>query len=163
MSRVFAGLVAGAIAGAAGATALNVVSYADMSVRGRSAGSSPEATVEAMASAAGTEVPGTAEETKNRESGLGNIAGVAVGVGLGAVTGVLRMYHVKIPKYLAPFVSGLAAMAVSDGVMTRLKVTDPRSWDARSVAADALPHLAYGLVQTAALHRLLDPRTPQAR
>lgn len=161
MSRVFAGLVAGAIAGAAGATALNVVSYADMSVRGRSAGG-PEATGEALASAAGTEVPGDAQEKKDREAGLGNIAGIAVGVGIGAITGVLRIYHVKIPKYLAPFVSGLAAMAVSDSVKAGLKVTDPRPWDVKSVAADALPHLAYGLVQTAALHRLLDPRTPQA-
>lgn len=161
MSRVFAGLVAGAIAGAAGATALNVVSYADMSVRGRSAGG-PEATAEAVASAAGTDVPGDGQEAKDRAAGLGNIAGIAVGVGVGAITGVLRIYHVKIPKYLAPFVSGLAAMAISDGVKTGLKVTDPRSWDAKSVAADALPHFAYGLVQSAALHRLLDPRTPQA-
>jgi hypothetical protein len=161
MSRVFAGLVAGAIAGAAGATALNVVTYADMAFRGRSASSRPEAAADAMASTAGAEVPGDAEETKNRKSGLGNIAGIGVGVGLGAITGVLRAFHVKVPKPLAPFVMGLAAMAVSDGVMSRLEVTDPRTWDAKSVAADALPHLAYGFVQTAALHRMLDPRTPQ--
>lgn len=162
MSRLLAGLVAGALAGAAGATGLNAVSYADMALRGRPAGDSPRATVDAAADKADTDVPGEGEQAGNRASGAGQLAGLGVGVGLGAVAGVLRAYHVKIPKALSPFVLGLGAMALSDSVMTALGVTDPRSWDARTVAADAVPHVAYGLVATAALHRMLDPRTPQA-
>ena len=58
---------------------------------------------------------------------------------------------------------GLGAMAISDTTMTALGVAEPRTWTASTVAADVIPHLAYGLVTTAALHRLLDPRTPHAR
>lgn len=162
MSRFLAGAVAGALAGASGATALNAVSYADMALRGRPAGSSPKATVDAAADKSGTDVPGEGEQAKNRSSGAGQLAGLGVGVGVGIVAGVLRAYHVKIPKGLAPFALGLGAMAISDGTMTALGVADPRSWTAKSVAADALPHLAYGTVLSAALHRMLDPRTPHA-
>ncbi len=162
MSRFLAGVVAGALAGASGATALNAVSFADMVLRGRPAGSSPKATVDAAAAKTGTEVPGEGEEAGNRASGAGQLAGLGVGVGVGVVAGVLRAHHVKIPKVLAPFALGLGAMAISDSVMTALGVADPRSWTAKSVTADALPHLAYGLVVPAALHRMLDPRTPHA-
>lgn len=162
MSRLLAGVVAGALAGAAGATALKAVSYADMALRGRPAGNSPKATVDAAADRAPVDVPGEGDEAGNRAEGLGQLAGLGVGVGLGAVSGVLRAFHVKVPKVLAPFALGLGAMALSDTVMTALHVTEPRSWDAATVAADAVPHIAYGLVATAALHRLLDPRTPHA-
>lgn len=168
MSRLFAGIVAGALAGAAGATALNAVSFADTAVRGRPAstspaGTGPKATVDAAAEATGTEVPGEGEQATNRAAGGGELAGLGVGVGIGAVAGVLRAFHVKVPKALSPFALGLGAMALSDGVMSALGVTDPRGWSAKRVTADALPHLAYGLVATAALHRMLDPRTPQVR
>jgi hypothetical protein len=52
----------------------------------------------------------------------------------------------------------LAAMTISDSTMTALKISDPRSWTLATVAADALPHLAYGLTTAVALHRLL-PRS----
>ncbi len=162
MSRLLAGVVAGALAGAAGATALNAVSYTDMVLRGRPAGSSPKATVDAAAEATGTDVPGQGDTAPNRADGAGQLAGLGVGVGLGAVAGILRIYHVKVPKALSPIALGLGAMALSDTVMTALHVTEPRSWDPATVASDALPHLAYGLVATATLHRLLDPRTPHA-
>ncbi len=163
MSRLFAGVVAGALAGAAGATALSAVSYGDVLLRGRPAGSSAKATVDAAADAAGTDVPGDGETAPNRADAAGQLAGLGVGVGLGAVAGVLRIHHVKIPKALSPFALGLGAMALSDTVMTALHATDPRSWTTARLASEALPHLAYGLVATAGLHRLLDPRTPRAR
>ncbi len=162
MSRAFAGIVAGAAAGAAGATGLNIVSYAATALQGTSGESGPEKTADALADAAGTEVPGDAEAKKVRKTAIGNLAGIGVGVGLGAIAGLLRAYHVKIPKALSPILMGASAMAISDGAMVKMGVTDPHTWDAKTVASDALPHLAYGLVQTATLHRLLDPRTPLA-
>lgn len=162
MARALAGIVAGAAAGAAGTTGLTIVSYLVQSVTGAPGDVSAKDTADALADTAGTQVPGDGPAAENRKTALGNLAGIGVGVGLGAVAGLLRSYHVKIPKGLAPFLMGFGAMGISDGVMTKLGVTDPHTWNARSVTADALPHLAYGLVQTATLHRMLDPRTPHA-
>lgn len=86
-------VVAGALAGAAGATALNAVSYTDMVLRGRPAGSGPRATVDAAAEATGTDVPGDGDTAPNRADGAGQLAGLAVGVGLGAAAGILRTPH----------------------------------------------------------------------
>lgn len=163
MSRPLAGLVAGALAGAAGATALNAVTYLDQAVRGRPSADTPGQTVNALADSTGVGVPGDADTKQNRLEGLGPLAGLAVGVGVGALCGLLRAYSIKIPKTVSPFVVGLGAMAISDSTMTALKISDPRSWTPSTVAMDAVPHLAYGMVTTATLHRLLDPRTPQVR
>lgn len=161
MSRLTTGIIYGALAGAAGATALNAATYADQALRGRPGGSTPQATVDALADAAGTDVPGSGEQRDNRSSGLGQLAGYGVGVGMGALGGVLRAYGVKLPRVVASVALGLGAMAVSDSTMTALGVTDPRKWDPATVAMDAGPHLAYGLATVAALHRMIDPHTPQ--
>jgi hypothetical protein len=144
----------GALAGAAGTTALNAATYLDMAVRGRPASSTPEDTVRAIAGRAGVEVPGDERTRKNRLSGLGALAGAATGVGIGAAYGVLRRAGVRLPGPVAALAVGGAAMAASDGSMTALGITDPRQWDATSWLSDALPHLAYGAVTVAALHAL---------
>lgn len=161
MARPIAGVIAGVLAGAAGATALNAVTYLDQALRARPAGDTPSKTVEALADATDTAVPGDAEERENRFAGLGPLAGLAVGMGVGAVAGALRAYSIKIPKVLASAIIGLGAMGISDTTMALLKVSDPKSWTPGSVAADAIPHLTYGAVTVATLHRLLDPTTPQ--
>lgn len=111
---------------------------------------------------AGTEVPGVARTSSNRSEGLGALAGMGVGVGVGVAASLLRTERIKALKPLAAIAVGLGAMLVSDSVMAALGVSDPREWTSKSVAMDALPHLAYGLMTTATLHRLLDPRTPHA-
>ena len=163
MARPFSGAAAGMLAGAAGATALNAVTYLDQAVRARPAGDTPGQTVDALADATGVGVPGNADERQNRLEGLGPLSGLAVGIGVGALAGMLRGYSVKVPKALAATIIGLGAMTISDATMTALKITDPRSWKPGSVAADAIPHLAYGAVTTTALHLMLDPRTPHVR
>ena len=57
-ARIGPGLLCGAAAGAAGTTALNVITYLDIAVRGRSTSTTPERTVEAMARLFGLTVPG---------------------------------------------------------------------------------------------------------
>lgn len=163
MPRPLSGAVAGILAGMAGATALNAVTYADQAIRARPAGDTPGQTVNALADTAGIGVPGGADERQNRLEGLGPLAGLAVGVGVGALSGILRGFSVKVPKLVAATVIGLGAMGISDTTMTALKVSDPRSWTPGSVAADAIPHLAYGVVTVLTLHRLLDPQTPHVR
>ncbi len=55
----------GAAAGAAGTTALNAVTYLDMTVRGRGASSTPERTVEKLAEKAHVPIPGDAVTRSN--------------------------------------------------------------------------------------------------
>nr|MDQ3307779.1 hypothetical protein [Actinomycetota bacterium] len=63
---MFKRLLLGAAAGAAGTTALNAVTYADMVWRARPASSTPEDTVERLSDAVGVEVPGDGDDRANR-------------------------------------------------------------------------------------------------
>ena len=151
MTSFWSAVVRGAAAGAAGTTALNAVTYADMAVRGRPASSTPEQTVEKLAQAAHTDVPGEGETRSNRLSGLGPLTGIATGVGVGALAGLLAR-GTRLPTPALAGVVGAAAMLGSNGPMTALGITDPRTWSASSWVSDVVPHLAYGVV-TAAVAR----------
>lgn len=154
MVSFWSAVVRGAVAGAAGTTALNAVTYLDMAVRGRPSSSTPEQTVEKLAAAVGTQVPGDDETRSNRLSGLGPLTGIATGVGVGAIAGLLaRGTGLSTPALGA--VTGAAAMVGSNGPMTALGITDPRTWSASSWVSDVVPHLAYGLVTAAAARRLV--------
>jgi hypothetical protein len=50
-------------------------------------------------------------------------------------------------------IATLGAMALTDGTMSFLGVTDPRSWSMTDWASDLVPHLAYGFVTAVALER----------
>ncbi|MDQ2738823.1 MAG: hypothetical protein M3Y35_09475 [Actinomycetota bacterium] len=50
---------------------------------GRGTSSTPEDTVEAIATKTGTHVPGDEESRKNRDSGLGALLGILAGLGWG--------------------------------------------------------------------------------
>lgn len=84
------GLVIGAVAGAAGSTALNAVAYMDMTARARPASSTPEDTVEKLASVAHVPIPGDEHARRNRVAGLGPLTGLAAGIGVGALLGLAR-------------------------------------------------------------------------
>ncbi|GAB3935634.1 hypothetical protein GCM10027614_10680 [Micromonospora vulcania] len=60
----------GAIAGAVGSTALNVVSYLDMALRARPASGTPEETVDKLAGIAHVDL-GSGGRAANRRSALG--------------------------------------------------------------------------------------------
>ena len=151
------------LAGAAGATALNAFTYAQQAAKGTASSATPDQAALAVTRAVGAEVPGDPDTRQNRLEGLGPLAGLGVGLGVGALGGALRALGVKVPIGLAPVAVGLGAMAVSDGVMTAVGITDPRTWTPSSVAQDALPHLVYGAVTVLALHRMVDPDTLQVR
>jgi hypothetical protein len=148
------GLLAGAAAGAAGTTALNAVTYLDMTIRGRGTSSTPEQTVEAVESRLPVSVPGQGEARDNRVSGLGSLSGIATGVAVGALFGVLRRAGVRLPAPVGALVVGLTAMASADLSMARLRVSDPRTWSATDWLSDLVPHLAYGAVTYATLEAI---------
>jgi hypothetical protein len=148
------GLLRGALAGAAGTTALNAVAYLDMAWRGRPPSSIPQQSVEALAERAGREIPGSGEERENRLEGLGALAGIATGIAVGAAAGELRAVVLGLGPVLGPVLLGGAAMAATDVSLTRLGLADPREWDATAWLSDAGPHLAFGVVSYAALRAM---------
>jgi hypothetical protein len=147
-------LLSGAAAGAAGTTALNAATYADMAWRGRPRSSAPEQTVDAIADRFGRPIPGTGEARDNRRSGLGALSGIVTGVGIGAVVGVLRAAGLRLPVIPGAMLVGAAAMAATDSSMAALGVSDPRKWSTSDWLSDALPHLAYGAVTCATLNAM---------
>jgi hypothetical protein len=149
------GFLRGAAAGAAGTTALNAATYLDMAVRGRASSSAPQDLVEAVADRADVEIPGHDDERANRLAGLGPLSGIGVGVVVGAaaglVLGALRKRGVTLPAPIPVVLIGAAAMASSDVPLKLFGISDPTEWKGKDWAADALPHLLYGLVTYATI------------
>jgi hypothetical protein len=73
-----------------GTTALNAVTYLDMVVRGRAASDAARAGRPAPGRAGQVDVGGSRRERQNRFAGLGPPSGIAAGIGVGALAGVLR-------------------------------------------------------------------------
>lgn len=147
----------GLLAGAAGNAALNLVSFADMALRGRPASDLPGQTIEALAHALGRDLPGRGRARASRRNALGSLAGFGVGLGVGAVASLARAAGLRAPGPVAALTTGATVMAATDLSMAALDVTDPRSWSGQDWLSDVLPHLAYGAVTHAALRRL-EPR-----
>ncbi|MFA3873455.1 hypothetical protein ABS735_07165 [Streptomyces sp. MMCC 100] len=138
-------IVWGCAAGAAGTSALNAVSYADMAVRGRAASNVPSAVVDRLTARSGHPLPDTAGR-ENRLSALGALAGIATGAGVGVAASLLHGAGGRAPLWLGALLTGASAMACTDVPIARLGVSDPRTWSSRDWASDVVPHLAYGLV-----------------
>jgi hypothetical protein len=148
------GLKHGALAGAAGTSALNAVTYLDMAVRARPASSTPEQVIDVLANRSGHPIPGSGATKANRLEGLAALSGIATGVAVGAVFGVMRRRGLRFGRVVGPVVIGAAAMVATDAAMARLGISDPREWDATSWLSDAVPHLAFGITTFAALAAL---------
>jgi hypothetical protein len=144
-------LLHGAAAGAAGTVALDATTYLDMAVRGRGPSSTPEQAVEKTAAEIGMDVPGEGDTRAHRVQGLGSLSGIATGVGVGVVLGLLRRLGLRPGRVTGSLLSGAVAMVAANASMVRLGVTDPRRWSVTDWVADGLPHLAYGVVAHATL------------
>jgi hypothetical protein len=144
----------GLAAGAAGTTALNAVTYADMALRGRPTSELPERAVTATAERLGQDVPGEGEARQNRLTGLGALAGIATGLTIGTVAAFAAPVLRRVSFPAAAVALGAAAMAGSDAPMAALGLTDPKKWSAADWASDALPHLAYGVAAAWTLRAL---------
>lgn len=152
--KIVRALATGAAAGAAGTTALNTLTYLDIAWRARPASNTPEATVEKLATVTGIKIPGNHEERTNRLAGLGPLTGLVVGVGVGTVLGLAREAGYRPGLRGSSLAAAAGALIGSNGPMTVLGITDPRTWSPTDWASDILPHLAYGIVTGAALQAL---------
>lgn len=146
MASTFQGLVRGMVAGAAGVTALNAVTYLDMLARGRPASETPQQLVETLAEDVGATIPGTGEERDNRLQALGPLVGLLTGTAVGAVAGAIRAQGIRLPTIVAAPLIGGVAMATADVPLAVTGISDPSTWKRADWLADALPHLVYGLV-----------------
>ncbi|MGY1856443.1 hypothetical protein [Modestobacter sp. SYSU DS0290] len=136
----------GAAAGAAGTTALNAVTYLDMVVRGRGSSSTPEQTVEALADKVHVQIPGDEETRQNRVQGLGPMTGLAAGIGVGVLAGLARAAGFRSRPLIGTALTTVGVLIGSNGPMTVLGITDPRTWSTTDWVSDVVPHLAYGAV-----------------
>ncbi len=153
---VLTGIAAGA-AGAPGTTALNAVTYLDMTGRARLGGTTPGETVGKAEELTGLGLSSSgpdADEAGNRRSALGALLGIAAGLGTGALYGLVRPRLGRVPLALLGTGAGLAANVGTTGPMAALGVTDVRTWPADSWVSDLVPHLAYGFA-TAAVGELM--------
>ncbi|MEU7058037.1 hypothetical protein [Streptomyces sp. NPDC046197] len=143
----------GLLAGAAGTLALDLITYGDMLIRGRSASRLPAQVAERLADRTGAEL-GDGEAEDNRAQAAGALLGYVTGLGVGAAYGLLLHGRAPLPTWVGGPLLGAAAMAGSDVPATALEVTDPTSWEPTSWVFDAVPHLVYGLT-TASVYRAL--------
>jgi hypothetical protein len=139
MSRI----TKGALAGAAGTSLLNAVTYLDVAARGRPPSSIPEQDVQQLAERAGVPL-GDDDTGQARRSGLGALLGYVTGFGIGAAYGVAAPVLGRLPRPLSAALVGAGAMAATDAGSAWLGTTDPRSWSPQDWLADIVPHLAYG-------------------
>src|SRR5437764_14444013 len=148
---MLSGALIGAVAGAVGTVALDVTTYADIAIRGRSSSGAPSQMISILAKTVGLPLSsqgvGSEDETaQNRESGLGALLGYMNGLGVGVAYGLLRSQLDEVPIPLATIGVGLTAMAASDVPLIALRVSNPKTWGVSGWLADAIPHLIYGLV-----------------
>lgn len=148
------GVLHGAAAGAAGTTALNVVGYLDMAIRARPASTTPEVTVERLSQKLRLPVPGTGRKRENRIMGLAPLTGIAAGVGMGVLLGLSRAVGWRPGMVVSGVTATVGALIGTNGPMTALGVTDPRTWGAKDWVADILPHVAYAAVTVAVVEGL---------
>jgi hypothetical protein len=157
MNGLLLGAFRGAAAGAAGTTVLNTATYLDMAVRARGASSTPEDTVVKLSEMAGLQIPGEKEDRQNRIAGLAPLAGILSGVGMGALLGVVRATGLRGGMLRGAGSATLLALVGTNGPMTALGITDPRTWTLSDWVSDVVPHLAYGAVTAGVLHGLDRP------
>ena len=145
-------ILAGAAAGAVGTTALNAVTFLDMAVRARPAGSTPEDTVRKSEDVTGMALSKQgldSDQANNRRSALGSLLGIAAGLGTGPSTASCGR-QAPPPRWHYWVGAGLAANIGTTGPMAAAGITDVRSWSADSWLSDLVPHLAYGFATAGA-------------
>lgn len=152
-------LTDGMLAGFAGGSALNVVTYLDMVVRARPASQTPERSAGRVADLAHIDL-GSQERAANRRSGLGPLLGQVAAVSTAVIFAGLARRRLPVP--VAAALLGAGAMIAADVPIVALRVSDPRQWTRADWIADLVPHLVYGAITALALERLHAHR-PQRR
>jgi hypothetical protein len=157
------GLTLGAVAGAAGTAALDIMSYGDMALRGRAPSDMPAEVVRRVSEKVDfvpLSVPSEQADdvTKNRRSAMGALSGYSIGIGIGALYGAFA-YAIP-PEKRGTFNQSLVlagiAMAASDVPAQLLGATNVKEWTPASWASDIVPHIAYGIITAAVFAVIAD-------
>ena len=158
------GVLLGAVAGATGNLTLEIVTYGDMLLRGRSASGVPgkmagiladNLRIGALSSAA------TGNQADNRRSAAGALLGYALGVGLGGAYGLIRPGLGRLSTPLAGVALGVAAMTAADASYAVTGASDPKTWTVTDWISDLVPHIIYGLVTVATYEAIARCETPR--
>ena len=115
----------GNLGGCGGTTALDIVTYLDMTVRGRPASVLPAQAAGKLADRAGADL-GSGEVAESRREGVGALLGYAVGLGVGGLYGLLAGDR-SVPLPVAALGLSVAGMAAGDAPYTALRLTDRAS------------------------------------
>lgn len=129
----------GAMAGAAGTSALNATTYLDMAMRGRPPSEVPKKMVKELANRSGI-----AQLEENRERAFSALVGYVDGVGSGALFGLIRPAMKDVSWFWAGLALGAFTGLMSEGVATAMGQTDPRKWGVAGWLADIVPRAVYG-------------------
>ena len=161
MSTIRRDALRGLGAGAAGTVTLNIITYADMAIRGRPASSTPQQIAETLARWAGllppADVPGgNPPQAQHRATAIGALMGYATGLGVGTLYGVLQP-RINLPLVAGGLAAGLLAEAASDGTAIAIAGSNPKTWGLTGWLEDIIPHAAYGLM-VALVYRALRER-----
>lgn len=148
-------LLLGAVAGASGTMALDIVSYADMALQGRAPSTMPADVIRRIAARAGISSLSAPDEqssqhVKNRRSALGALSGYAVGLCIGVSYAAAGGAFRRAPLWVKAGLLGALALAAADIPAMKLGATDLRTWGVGGWMSDIVPHVAYGLVTAAA-------------
>jgi len=141
-------VVAGLVAGAVGTVALNVMTYADMAVRGRPSSDLPAKAADRWAQQLGVSL-GDEQAAQNRRQGLGPLMGYVTGLFTGVGYGTASAWLGSGPLRRDGALLAVAAMIGSDASLVGMGLTDPREWGVSGWLADLLPHVAYGYAAAA--------------
>ncbi len=156
-------LIHGLAAGAVGTAVLNTLTYLDMVVRDRPSSNVPAQTAERATDLVGLELASGGDgdggdggpRGQNRKQGVGALMGYATGFGVGIAYGFLRRRALAgVPRWLAGVGIAAAATTATVAPYSALGVSDPRTWPAKSWAADIIPHLGYGWATAATFDAL---------
>jgi hypothetical protein len=102
--------------------------------------------VEKLAATAHVPIPGDGDKRQSRVQGLGALTGLGAGVGIGALVGLVRALGFRSQPLVGTGLITGTVLVSTNGPMTVLGVTDPRTWSAVDWISDLVPHLAYGAV-----------------
>ena len=125
-------IVAGIVAGAAGTVALDVATYLDMAIRGRSASNAPAQLVDTVAKGLHLSFSSSNDQqAKNRESGLGALLGYVNGLGTGVGLWLASVAERHGSFTIGSYRVGLAAMVASDVPLIVSHISNPNHGEYR--------------------------------
>jgi hypothetical protein len=110
-----------------------------------------------VAEVAHVPIPGQGDERESRLQALGALTGLVAGVGFGTLVGLVRAAGFRTSPLVGTALTTAGVLVATNGPMTALGITDPRTWSAADWLSDLVPHVVYGVVVRTTLDALGHP------